>query len=145
MKCDRNAGDGVGQSEVGKLSLFPSVRIKSEEGKERELIPAKAETGFFPTSDCASDLAAYLAASPARTTRDYKGKGFGPFAPFDRDHAARDATPWHKLDKREVRALAITYPARFLPKGVRQAAARDPSLTWDEIARRYHLAGEFDA
>lgn len=145
MKCDRNAARNVGQSEVGKFPFFPPDKIKSEEEKERELIPAKAETGFFPTSDCLPELAAYLAANPALTPRDYKGKGFGPFAPFDPHHVSEAEKPWRDRDKREVRALAITYPARFLSKGARQAAARDPGLSWDEASRRYRLTGEFDA
>ena len=82
-------------------------------------------------------LAAYLAANPSMTARDFKGKGFGPFAPFDKHHVGPGEKPWHKLDREQVRKAATSEKARFLSKGERQAAGRDPGLVWDEQAGAY--------
>lgn len=129
--------------------LFPiPVEIKSE---GRNLIRENRDSAAspvprpFPSDDDPAALAAFLAANPAMTPRDFKGKGFGAFAPFDPHHVGPKELPWREQDRREVRALAITYPARFLTKGVRQAAARDAGLTWDEVTGRYRLVGEIDA
>lgn len=86
-------------------------------------------------------LAAFLASNPAMTVRDFKGKGFTTFAPFDRNHVEPGEPAWHQLDPKAVREAATTEKARFLTKGERQAAARDPLLEWDERARQYRLRG----
>lgn len=82
-------------------------------------------------------LDTYLAANPDKTARDFKGKGFDTFAPFDKDHVRSNEQPWHKLNPVAVRDAATTEKARFLTKGERQAAARDPGLIWDEATRSY--------
>ena len=84
-----------------------------------------------------SPLDAYLAANPDKTARDFKGKGFDTFHPFDKDHVGPNEQPWHKLNPVAVRDAATTEKARFLTKGERQAAARDPGLIWDEANRTY--------
>lgn len=134
-------GTGDGPFEISSLNQNKS--------KDRELRGGIGKSGPGPSpvpllpSD--ADLASFLSRNPSLTTRDYKGKGFGPFAPFDPHHLGPGEKPWHRFTAREVRAFAITYPARFLSKGVRQAAARDQGLTWDEVTRRYRLVGEFNA
>ena len=89
-----------------------------------------------------SDLARYLADNPAMTPRDWKGKGFTEFAPFDKYYVAPGEEPWDKLDPREVRRLATSEKARFLPRSYRMAAARDPGLIFDERTRSYRLTAE---
>ena len=88
------------------------------------------------------DLASFLAANPAMTPRDWKGKGFTEFAPFDKHYVAAGEAPWDNLDHAEVRRLATTTRARFLSRGQRQAAARDPGLIWDERSRSYRLRAD---
>lgn len=84
-------------------------------------------------------LAHYLASNPGMTSRDWKGKGFDAFNPFDKDHVREDEKPWHELDPTEVRQIATATKARYLTKGQRQAAARDPGLIWDPIGLAYCL------
>jgi hypothetical protein len=84
-----------------------------------------------------SALDAYLTANPDKSARDFKGKGFDTFAPFDKDHVLSNEQPWHKLNPVAVRDAATTEKARFLTKGERQAAARDPGLVWVEATRSY--------
>lgn len=84
-----------------------------------------------------TDAEAFLAANPDKTLRDYKGKGFNYFHPFDKHLVLEGEKPWHKLDKKQVREAATSDKARFLSKGERQAAGRDPALVWDERTRSY--------
>lgn len=86
-----------------------------------------------------SDLAAYLRANPGHTVRDWKAKG--PTIPQD---AERGETPWPKLKPNEVREAAIAASARDLPRNVRQAAAHDPALIWNPLARKYRLRLDTD-
>lgn len=81
-----------------------------------------------------ADLPDYLRANPGHTVRDFKGKG--PVVP---DEAEFGETSWDKLKAAEVRATAIDASARDLPRNVRQAAARDPSLIWNPLARKYRV------
>lgn len=76
----------------------------------------------------------YLRANPGHTVRDYKG--LGPVVP---DEAEMGEKPWHRLGAEEVREAAVTASARDLPRNVRQAAARDPGLIWNPLARKYRL------
>jgi hypothetical protein len=76
------------------------------------------------------------------TPRDYKGKGFTEFAPFDRHYVGAGELPWDKLDRDEVRRLATSEKARFLPRSYRMAAGRDPGLIWDDRIRSYRLVGD---
>lgn len=85
-------------------------------------------------------LAKYLASNPSMTPRDFKGKGFHAFRPFDPRAFNANEVPWDRLDREAVRKLAIREKARFLPHNVRQAAARDPGLTFNERTRSYELA-----
>lgn len=89
-----------------------------------------------------SDLERFLADNPAMTVRDWKGKGFTRFAPFDKDYVVPGELPWDKLDREEVRRLATTEKARFLPRSYRMAAGRDPGLIWDDRARSYRLRAD---
>ena len=84
-----------------------------------------------------ASLAAYLAAHPNMTARDFKGKGFDAFHPFDKDYVAPGELPWHTLDPEQVRAAATSEKARFLSKAVRQAAGRDPELVFDDLTGSY--------
>ena len=88
-----------------------------------------------------STLDAYLAANPDKTPRDFKGKGFDTFHPFNKDHVGPNEQPWDRLNPVAVRDAATTEKARFLTKGERQAAARDPGLIWDEATRSYCRRG----
>lgn len=81
-----------------------------------------------------SDLERYLRANPGMTVRDWKGKG--PSVPLDADNWDK---PWHKLATSEVRREATIAFARELPQNVRQAAARDRGLIWNDLARKYRL------
>ncbi len=89
-----------------------------------------------------TDLDRYLADNPALTARDYKGKGFTNFSPFDKHHVEPGEVPWDRLDRAEVRYIATSDKARFLPRNVRMAAAVDPGLLWDARTRSYRLADE---
>lgn len=101
-----------------------------------------------PVSSSSDDNAAmekWLAANPALTVRDWKGKGFTEFAPFDPHYVAPGEKPFQDLTKRELAKMrwhATSTKARFLPKNLRQAAARDPLLEWDEVQREYRWKGE---
>jgi hypothetical protein len=128
---------------TGERAFFPRVRIKSEGRKGTELISANSEITVstvprpLDPSEERAALAAYLAANPGMTVRDWKGKGFDPFHPFDKDHVGPNEEPWHALDSADVRKAATGRPARFLSKAERQAAARDTALIWDEASRSY--------
>ncbi|WP_426692752.1 hypothetical protein ACMC5O_001854 [Sphingomonas sediminicola] len=76
------------------------------------------------------------------TVRDWKGKGFHAFAPFDKHYVLPNELPWDKLDRDEVRRLATSEKARFLTRGQRMAAGRDPGLEWDERSRSYRLKAD---
>jgi hypothetical protein len=88
------------------------------------------------------DLERFLLDNPAMTVRDWKGKGFHEFAPFDKYDVGPTEQPWQKLDRAEVRRLATRNKARFLSRSQRMAAARDPGLIWDERTRSYRLRHE---
>ena len=79
-----------------------------------------------------SEIERYLRRHPGHTIRDWKGKGDPDY--LRPDHPREES--WHKLKVLEVRALATTEIARCLPANVRQAAARDPALIWNPLARR---------
>lgn len=143
----------------GLLAFSLSQQINSE-GKERgELIRGNRRKQFSPSpvpspsdADLAdfkafiddltgwrsepdrSDLARFLRANPGMTVRDWKGKG--PSTPLD---AERWEKPWNRLKSAEVRAEAVLWFARELPRNLRQAAARDPGLIWNTMARKYRL------
>ena len=81
-----------------------------------------------------SDLELYLRRFPGHSLRDWKGKSIiRPLdaRPFDK--------AWHKLKAADVHAVATATIARELPQNVRQAAARDPALIWNPLARKYRL------
>jgi hypothetical protein len=80
------------------------------------------------------DLEAYLRRFPGHSVADWKAKG--PTSPLD---AAPYDTPWSKLPVAEVHEAATRTIARDLPRNVRQAAARDRSLIWNLLARKYRL------
>lgn len=88
-------------------------------------------------SDEEAQKAEWLAADPSRSPRDWKGKGFGEFSPFDPNHVAPGDKPWQAVNRSELRKAAPRTKARFLRRAERQAAARDGSLVWDERAREY--------
>jgi hypothetical protein len=88
------------------------------------------------------DLARYLAANPAMTPRDFKGKGFSRFQPFNPHYVGLNEPAWNTLDRGEVRRLAVREKARFLPRCVRMAAARDPGLIWCPRTRSYCIRDE---
>lgn len=81
-----------------------------------------------------SDLERFLRANPGMTVRDWKGTG--PSVPLEAE--AWDK-PWHRLKADEVRRDAVRSFARELPQNLRQAAARDTGLIWNELARKYRL------
>ncbi|WP_294289096.1 hypothetical protein [uncultured Sphingomonas sp.] len=85
----------------------------------------------------AEAFAAYLAANPGKTVRDWKGKDW---VAFDKFYVGSGEVPFDRLDRDQVRYQADGVPARFLPRNVRQAAGRDPGMVWDEVARAYRLA-----
>ncbi|WP_326525521.1 hypothetical protein [Sphingomonas sp.] len=89
-----------------------------------------------------ADRDSYLAANPGQTARDYKGKGFDEFHPFLKHHVTPGERAWDKLNPIEVRRAATTEKARFLSRGERQAAGRDPGLVWDERSRSYRLRAD---
>ena len=81
-----------------------------------------------------SELERFLRANPGNTVRDWKGTG--PSTPVD---AERWEMPWNRLKAAEVRAEAVLWFARELARNVRQAAARDPQLSWNPLARKYRV------
>jgi hypothetical protein len=89
-----------------------------------------------------TELDRYLAANPGMTARDWKGKGFTKHSPFDKHYVAPGEPPWDQLDRDEVRLLATRNKARFLSRGQRMAAGRDPGLVWDERSLSYRLSAE---
>jgi hypothetical protein len=76
------------------------------------------------------------------TPRDFKGKGFSRFAPFDPYYVGLNEPPWNTLDQADVRRLAVREKARFLPRCFRMAAARDPGLIWCSRSRSYCIRDE---
>jgi hypothetical protein len=140
------------RSEISQSS-FPELLIP----EEKELILGEGKSPLFPTSDpspadladreafierlCSwhsepdrSHLARFLRANPGMTVRDWKGKG--PVVPAE---PVLGEKPWHRLKPEQVRHDAIRATARDLPRNVRQAAARDPGLIWNPLARKYRL------
>ena len=79
-----------------------------------------------------ADLNHFLRANPGLTVRDWKGKG--PSMPMDAEPWEK---PWHRLPAAEVKAEAVRWFARELPRNLRQAAARHPGLIWNELGRKY--------
>lgn len=79
-----------------------------------------------------SELEGFLRANPGMTVRDWKG--LGPSVPVEAEQWEK---PWHRLKPEEVRAEAVRRFARELPRNVRQAAARDPALIWNDLAHKY--------
>lgn len=122
-------------------------RLNREEGGEESRVfnslsgrNVGSEPGNRGTSpDDPAALDRFLADNPAMTVRDWKGKGFHAFAPFDKHYVLPNELPWDKLDRDEVRRLATSEKARFLTRGQRMAAGRDPGLEWDERTRSYRL------
>lgn len=84
-------------------------------------------------------LAEYLRNNPGHTVRDYKGTG--PSVPPE---PLPWEKPWHKLSAEEVRTAAVRASARELSRNIRQAAARDPGLIWNPLARKYRLRAAGD-
>lgn len=76
------------------------------------------------------ELQHFLRANPGMTVRDWKGKG--PSIPLDPEPREK---PWHQLRQVDVREAATTAFARELPRNLRQAAARDPSLIWSPLGK----------
>ena len=99
---------------------------------DREAFIGRVVSGYAEPDR--GELAAYLRANPGQTARDWKGKGRS--LPFD---AQRGEAPWSKLKADDVRSAAIAASARDLPQNIRQAAARDPGLIWNPLARKYRL------
>lgn len=81
-----------------------------------------------------SDCEGYLRAYPGKSIRDWKGKSAGYL--LGREH---DQKPWQSLKPGFVRDMATSRLARDLPHNVRQAAAHDPELVWNPLARKYRL------
>jgi hypothetical protein len=81
-----------------------------------------------------SDLERFLRANPGMTVGDWKGSG--PVIPADAEGWEK---PWSRLKVEEVRAEAVRHFARELPRNLRQAAARDPGLIWNALARKYRV------
>lgn len=79
-------------------------------------------------------LERFLRTNPGKTVGDWKGKG--PVVPVDAEEWEK---PWHRLKAEEVQQEAVRYFARELPHNLRQAAARDPALIWNPVARKYRL------
>lgn len=102
--------------------------------EDREAHIARVVAGRDSQPDFA-DLPDYLRRNPGHTVRDYKGKG--PVVPIAAEPREKH---WQKLKADEVRATATTQSARDLPRNVRQAAARDPGLIWNPLARKYRLS-----
>ena len=80
------------------------------------------------------DLERYLRRFPGHSVRDWKGKGLP--CPLDADERER---PWRRLKAAEVQIEATKCISRELPRNLRQAAARDPALIWNPLARKYRL------
>ena len=81
-----------------------------------------------------SDCEHYLRAHPGHSLRDWKGKS-APYLP----PATVDEKPWSVLKPQMVRDMATSRLARDLPHNIRQAAAHDPELAWNPLARKYRL------
>jgi hypothetical protein len=81
------------------------------------------------------EIESYLRRSPGHTVRDWKGKGDPDFLP----PSERSECDWNQLPRDDVREIATINIARDLPANVRQAAARDPALIWNPLARRYRF------
>ncbi|GGE21904.1 hypothetical protein GCM10011529_30650 [Polymorphobacter glacialis] len=92
------------------------------------------------TGDERSEIERYLRANPGNDMRDWKhGSSRAVLNPNVTDSWMPD-----RGKAEYVRAIATSELARRLPQEVRQAASRDPNLTWSSIARRYRVrqAGE---
>lgn len=145
-RCDRTpTGTTERGRGTGKPTLSPGSGL-NRKGKEKEGInPRDKEFGVSPvprplfSDDDPAALERFLADNPAMTVRDWKGKGFTWFNPFDKDYVSPSEPRWDELDREEVRRLATRNKARFLTKAVRMAAARDSGLEWDERTRSYRL------
>ncbi len=81
-----------------------------------------------------SDCRRYLRANPGHSIREWKGKPASYLS-----GAAVDDKPWQSLKPAEVRQMATSRLARDLPHNISQAAARDPALVWNPLARKYRL------
>lgn len=124
---------------LSEIPPQPKVEIKLER-ERRDLIPkAVPSDGRSREKGEPISLAAYLAANPGMTKREFEGKGFHKYNPFDCDYVRPGEKPWHALNRAEVRARAIGTKARYMPKGFRQAAARDPGLYFDPTTLAYCL------
>ncbi|MXP48434.1 hypothetical protein GRI43_13655 [Altererythrobacter luteolus] len=80
----------------------------------------------------ALELRTYLLNNPGKTVRDWKGRG--PSVPIEAQPGEKH---WNWLRKADVHDAATTAFARELPRNIRQAAARDPGLIWNRLARKY--------
>ena len=144
---DRNS---PGPTKRGRGTGKPSVSIpRTLYSRGKELIEGGYEiVGSSDPRPLACEageedaLLLYLAANPGMTAREFKGKGFDAYNPFDKDHVREGEKPWHELDPAEVRQIAIGTKARYLTKGQRQAAARDPGLIWDAVSLAYCLRSD---
>lgn len=85
------------------------------------------------------ELEAYLRRFPGHSVSDWKAKGLPH--PLDAEPYQK---PWRKLPREEVRAEGTRTIARDLPRNIRQAAARDPDLIWNPLARKYRLRVDGD-
>lgn len=152
-------GTGDGETPLSSLGV-----IKSEDNNKRDIIMGNRKTAFFPSpvpsglssASAANDAAdferhiaslmadrpeadrialeRFLRANPGMTVRDWKGKG--PSVPMGANNWDK---PWHRLRTADVREEATRAFARELPQNVRQAAARDRGLIWNDLARKYRL------
>jgi hypothetical protein len=80
-----------------------------------------------------SDCQSYLRSHPSDSMRAWKGKSDSRCLPG----ATPDEKPWQSLKPVMVREMATNNLARHLPHNVRQAAAHDPELVWNPLARKY--------
>ena len=88
------------------------------------------------------DVRRYLRANPGHTLREWKGKGDPNLLA-----AQPGEIPWKRLAPADVRLIATTTVARCLPQNVRQAAAHDPALIFNKLAKKYRFktAAEIEA
>lgn len=142
--------DSFGPTKRGRGTGKPSVSIpRPLYSRGKELIEGGYEIAVSsvprPLACEAGEedaLLRYLASNPGMTAREFKGKGFDAYNPFDKDHVREGEKPWHKLDPSEVRQIARGTKARYLTKGQRQAAARDSGLIWNPATLAYCLRSE---
>lgn len=153
---EKGTGDGLFPNSPPEQEIIRGGEregIKKEEyGNDRFARPPSPSPGEVSASDLAdfeahiarlagwrsepdrSDLARFLRANPGKTVRDWKGKG-----PSTPPEPQRWEQSWSRLKATEVRQSAVSAFARDLPHNVRQAAARDPGLIWNPLARKYRL------